>query len=78
MAVQPGLHLRLGEDHLTQEGCCLGCFGEALEVLLDLAEVLLSELVFGVEVGSHDECLAADLGQKCKQIGLNHILVLNR
>ena len=78
VAVQPGLHLRLGEDHLTQEDGCLGCFGEALEVLLDLAEVLFSELVLGVEVGSHDERLATDLSQKCKQIRLNNILILNR
>ena len=66
VAVQPGLYLRLREDHLTQEGCCFGCFGEALEVLLDLPEVLLAKLAFGVEVGSHNERFAAYLRQKRK------------
>lgn len=77
MAVQPGLYLRLRKDHLTQKGGCFSCLREALEILLDLAEVLLAELIFGVEISSHDLRLAAYLCQKCKQICLNYVLILN-
>ena len=75
--VEPCLYQRLRKDHLPKEDGRLGRFGESLEVLLHLPEVFLPELVLGVEVGSHDERLAADLREEGEDVCLDDVLVLD-